>query len=215
MKMKKQFFKNLKKQIMTYNTEFVKTVLEHLVTHWGIFFIELFFSPEYSGRIPYKTIFLVLFNQIFVSLPIFYFFPSFPNTPKDTFFLTENLYKIPITLFIYELLFFHVHFLFHKFLYNLHKIHHLYTHPISIGAFYSHPIEHALTNVLFLLISAKVAGLNSITFRVCHIYALFNTMIMAHGGYIFSSPTHTMHHMLNNCNYGVLGIFDRIYGTYK
>ena len=86
---------------------------------------------------------------------------------------------------------------------------------MSISATYAHPIEHALTNVLPIIISVKLTGMNFVTTRLWHSIILINALIVAHGGYKIPNydPMHDLHHVYNNCNFGVFGLCDQFYGT--
>jgi fatty acid hydroxylase domain-containing protein 2 len=208
--------------------QFSLAVVDHLMFHWlfvGITFLADWCVSKYN--FPYKlhtrissrefeptifnAIFLVLFNQFFVTIPMLYFLPEFP---KGDFLCTENLYKIPLVILLVDILFYHLHILFHKFLYEYHKIHHLWIFPIGISATYAHPAEHALVNILPVLLSGWMVGFNLTTMRLWHIFSLFNAIVIAHSGYKISK-FHDIHHTSYIHNYGVIGFMDILYGTIK
>jgi sterol desaturase/sphingolipid hydroxylase (fatty acid hydroxylase superfamily) len=110
---------------------------------------------------------------------------------------------------------------------HVHKIHHKYTHTISIANEFTHPFEFILSNVIPTVMGPKLLGKNMhlitywmwITFRV-------GESIDGHSGYDFSfSPYrllplsgsanyHDFHHSANVGNYCSLFTFwDTVFGT--
>jgi len=158
----------------------------------------------------------VLFNQIFIAMPIFYFLCKFSDQPL---FSWENLYKLPLTFLYEDIMFYYAHRLLHiPYLYEkVHKIHHRWTTPIAISAMYTHPFEQAFANILPVVLAARFAGLGKGAMRLWHVITLVNTLVAAHGGYKipYYKNMHDKHHTDLNCNYGVLGILDRFHGTLR
>lgn len=156
----------------------------------------------------------VLINQFCVLLPIVYMCADF--FPQGSLFEPSNLYKIPITLLLTEILFYYTHVLFHSYYFwKYHSVHHTSTGPYALCTFYCHPLEMALVNIAPLVVSALVAGLNFQTMRLWHMVAVTNTVVVAHGGFkVFGNKFHDLHHQYKNCNYGLFEILDKAHGTY-
>lgn len=155
-----------------------------------------------------QTVFLVLFNQFIISYPVITLFEK--DFPVWTDF---SFMQIFIALISVEILFYHLHYFFHStLLYPLHKVHHSWRNTMAISTLYAHPLEHVLCNVLPVLLSAKLAGFSLLQARIWHMFALLYTTLGSHGGYILSNG-HIYHHLYQNCNYGVIGLCDYIYGT--
>ena len=156
---------------------------------------------------------VVLINQVFVSIPLIYLFaPQYSNEIDWRYVPLQ----IPLTIFIFELLFYYLHRLLHTtWLYpSIHKIHHKWVYPCSISTFYAHPVEHALTNVIPVALSAYLTGLPFTLVRIWHILALINGLFISHGGYDIGQDFHDNHHLYVTCNYGAFKFLDWFHGTY-
>jgi sterol desaturase/sphingolipid hydroxylase (fatty acid hydroxylase superfamily) len=206
---------------------FLKQIIfEHFMVHWGICLLCLFFDylsgekfKVHRQNIPdtWRNIFFrVLFNQIFVALPCFYFLNNFS---EESLYCWRNLYKIPLTFLYEDILFYYVHRLLHVsyFYEKIHKIHHRWTVPICISAIYAHPLEHLFANILPVILSARLAGLGQDAMRLWGAFTLINTLVFAHGGYKIGhyKNMHDRHHTDFNCNYGAVGIMDKLHGTLR
>jgi len=197
----------------------VQTVFtEHVILYWSVSLPLLLLDrifPSIKAEKPifpvsfFKTVKIVSTNQL-LSLLCLFLTPSFS---EGGFFVLENLYKIPIAFLALEILFFYSHCLLHtSYFWKIHSVHHTWAVPSAISALYAHPIEHVLSNLVPILLSAKFSGLNFDTARVWHVFVLLNTLINAHGSYK-TSRFHLLHHIHKNCNFGALGLLDYLHKT--
>jgi len=86
---------------------------------------------------------------------------------------------------------------------------------MGISTLYAHPLEHAITNILTIIVSGYIAGLSFTMIRIWHILALSNGILIAHGGYKWwkYNNLHDLHHRYKSYNYGALGFLDNFHGT--
>jgi len=121
-------------------------------------------------------------------------------------------------LLVTELIFYHVHRLFHenKWLYaKIHKVHHTWTAPVALVSTYAHPIEHLGCNLLSIFVGPLLCGAHP---AVILTYTLiFAVGANAHhcGYWSDDMGMHDMHHEAFKVNYGNAHILDYIYGTYR
>jgi len=118
-----------------------------------------------------------------------------------------------------EFAFFHIHRLFHenKKLYAaVHKLHHTWTSPVSFVAIYCHPLEHILCNVSPLVLGPVLCGSHVVSISVFVFLGIVHTLAV-HSGYWVCDDNgmHDEHHAKFTVNYGVLGVLDAWYGTYR
>ncbi len=129
-----------------------------------------------------------------------------------------------LTLFLLteEILFYATHRLLHTGIcYSLiHSTHHQWLYPVSLSVFYAHPVEHLLSNILPVLAGPLLFRSHILTLWVWLSIALLNG-IYTHSGYDFlprvfqpSPAFHNYHHYNPTKNFGVLGIADRLGGTF-
>jgi sterol desaturase/sphingolipid hydroxylase (fatty acid hydroxylase superfamily) len=126
-----------------------------------------------------------------------------------------NFIKLPIAILLTEVIFYYVHYAFHKvpFLIKFHALHHEITGPFTLATFYCHPVEMLAGNLAPFIVAGKLSGLNFQTMRLWHFIAVFNTMISAHGGYQVFNSTHDQHHKTKTHTYGLIGLMDYIHHT--
>lgn len=201
--------------------------MDHFLIYWGLCGVIFIFDTILRKTGMWKTIklhnsvipdtwfnivTLVLFNQIFISTPLIYFFSI--NYTQDINLLYLPL-QIPLLILIFEIFFYYTHrALHHPLLYpRVHKIHHRWVYPSAVSTFYAHPLEHALTNVIPVALSAYLVGLPFSLVRLWHLLALSNGIIVSHGGYDLGKNFHDDHHVYVTCNYGAFGFLDTFYGT--
>jgi methylsterol monooxygenase len=124
-----------------------------------------------------------------------------------------------VWLLVEEVMFFYVHRWLHenKRAYAaIHKLHHTWTAPVSYVAIYCNPIEHLSSNIAPLLAGPILCGSHTSAIGVFFFIGLVHTTAV-HSGYWFCDDNglHDEHHNKFNCNYGVMGILDSWYGTYR
>lgn len=137
--------------------------------------------------------------------------PTMPTT-------REALLHGLVYVVVEEILFFHSHWaLHHPSVYkHVHKLHHDFKAPFAIAAIYAHPVEHLLSNLIPLSAGPLLCGSHPVLTCMWSCLALVNTMMVHSGYYVPGMPDpsyHDWHHMRFNENYGVMGWFDRLYGT--
>jgi len=98
----------------------------------------------------------------------------------------------------------------------VHKLHHTWTAPVAFVAIYCHPFEHIVSNLLPLILGPLVCR-SHIASVVVYIFGGLLHTTAVHSGFWFCDDNgmHDEHHAKFNVNYGVLGLMDSWYGTYR
>lgn len=147
-------------------------------------------------------------------------FPKFYSLEESLFAppppCTTAIKHFLFFLSIESFLFYYLHRLFHKrFLYKrIHKIHHELTSPIPLSAIYAHPLEHAIVNVMPIMLGPFILGSHVAISALWFMVVNFNTVV-SHSGYKFfclDGTDHDNHHKNFYCNYGIY-LFDWLHGT--
>lgn len=148
---------------------------------------------------------LILFNQVFVSIPfayVFYYLCNLRGIPnlRQLEDFPSTIVNIFLCLISYEVCFYATHRTLHsKLLYKrVHKIHHEWTASIAIVAAYAHPLEHLTVNLLSVLSGIFVTGCHTATGWLWIAFLLILTLI-DHSGYhlpFLQSPEHHDYHHL-------------------
>jgi len=126
---------------------------------------------------------------------------------------------IVVWLLVEEVMFFYVHRWLHenKTMYAaVHKLHHTWTAPVSLVAIYCHPLEHVVSNVAPLIAGPLLCGSHVAAVSVYIFLGLVHTTAV-HSGYWICDDNgmHDEHHAKFTVNYGVTGLMDSLYGTYR
>ncbi len=105
-----------------------------------------------------------------------------------------------------DLYFYSVHkFIFHRWLYNLHKMHHSIFSPFH--TWYCHFMEHIILNIGSFAFADMICPLPDILFPVIVMQQVYTSV----NGHTPSSP-HSIHHDKYNTHYGNIWIFDWLFG---
>ncbi|XP_017055218.1 fatty acid hydroxylase domain-containing protein 2 [Drosophila ficusphila] len=131
------------------------------------------------------------------------------------------LRDLAVFVVLEEIMFYYAHrLLHHRSVYkHVHKKHHEWTAPIAAITLYAHPVEHVVANLLPVATSIAILGTHVALAYVIFALAIVNSM-SDHTGYSFpwsagSVRFHDYHHAKFNYNYGVLGLLDKLHGTYR
>lgn len=173
--------------------------------HWGLVW---FFSPKQQQQPKTaRAVRATLINQAFVSLPCLLLGARFVSSSSNI-----RWHLAPVLAVGEDVLFYSAHRLFHASgtLYRLfHKQHHGWVDTRAIASQDAHPVEHLVCNVAPVAALAWLLHMNEqeVSVWVCTATA---SAVTAHLGGTF----HATHHRLQNVNFGVLGLMDRLMGTY-
>ena len=122
---------------------------------------------------------------------------------------------------MYEIVFYHVHRALHhpKLYQRFHATHHEWTSPIAIEASYSTVVEQTMTAGLPFALTLVLITPHIVTLWLMIVQGLIHTLVTHAGiawplGGLLRERFHDLHHEKWSVNYGILGIFDRAYGTY-
>lgn len=124
-----------------------------------------------------------------------------------------DIFKLPIFAVVYDQIFYALHRLFHAIqsLYKYHKQHHLYTDEKNAWvAIDCSIIEHIVLN-LFPFITAMI--LLNFSYYGCLLITAYVTINITWAHSEIPSGYHSIHHIKQNCNYGIMLFADRMYGT--
>jgi len=192
------------------------TWLCHMVSYWGasLIFAAIDFTRP-SVLMPFNihpdrvvtlkefcgTSLVVLFNQATVIPGGYLAWHLYKLTSPDGCgpqlpSLLELIFNLLVSLPLAELIFWPIHWAFHKYpwLYdNIHSVHHQVMEPFAASAGYCHPVEWWLSNVLPFWIGPYVCGAHVTTFSIVAIVGTVKTNI-THSGFMLPHLPATMMH---------------------
>lgn len=185
-------------------------------TFWSIYWLceSIFPYDERSNRItPSANVPLVVFRNMMLSLPFgVILWNIIPN-------IADIISSSYITRFIFCLIvmdgwFYCAHRLLHTpMFYKWHKQHHQYNIPHPLMAVYCSPLEALLCDTTAMGLPPILLRMTGYELQIWMVFAAIHTLLihssLSHG------KEHNIHHGKNTGNYGLLSLFDRLFGTHK
>jgi len=187
-------------------------------------------GKQIKSRIVYSLITMFIFALVAILIVIMnrngvtYMYREI-NTYGETYFIFSTLFLIVI----HDVYFFITHKLMHhrKIYPIVHRIHHLSSNPSPWAAFSFHPIE-AFVQIAWIPVVIMFVPVHYFSILIWSIFMMiFN--VIGHLGYeifpkrfldsnfgkiFYTSTFHNMHHVKNNCNYGLYFIiWDKLLNT--
>lgn len=117
-----------------------------------------------------------------------------------------------------DILFYSSHYLFHrnKILFNkFHYIHHEFKETQPFVTFYGHPVEHLLVNLMPVFLTIILISPDTYFAKIFITLATVNGVLSHTNINLPSFHFHQNHHTYFVYNYGVLGMMDKLFNTYK
>jgi len=120
---------------------------------------------------------------------------------------------------ITEIWFYHIHIMVHhpQLYKRFHKQHHEFTHPYALTALYCTGYEAVVCNLFSVSLGPIMLNVGSPYIYIWFVLVSLNSTFTHSGlrlGWLMDGG-HDLHHEVFKFNYGVLTLFDRLYGTYK
>lgn len=184
----------------------------HMLVHWSVAAVMTALDWDNVKHRVDEVVTAVkasLFNQFCVTLPTSLLAARCLKWREPV--LSSNAVTLVGYLVVEEVLFYTAHRLFHvPPLYGrFHKQHHLWINPTAVAALDDHPLDHLLTNVVPIMLGPWLFGTQPWLMAIWIALATANSL-KAH----MYSKGHLLHHRRVTCNYGILTLMDRVFGTY-
>jgi sterol desaturase/sphingolipid hydroxylase (fatty acid hydroxylase superfamily) len=145
---------------------------------------------------------------LFISGPIlWYIVPDL-----SAWFPNDYVSRFLLCVLIADFVFYMNHWLFHKYFYNLHKMHHEFTVVKPIAALYASPYELVFCDMLSVGLAPSLLNMGLYELQVWMIFMAVHSLMLhsnTQHGY-----EHSNHHSKILYNYGLFGIVDKILGTH-
>jgi sterol desaturase/sphingolipid hydroxylase (fatty acid hydroxylase superfamily) len=181
-----------------------------------------------GGRIDWKkyaqSAKRALKNQLFIALPMMIFMSPLWQWRGLGLYrpwpsIGVILLQIAVAVLIIDGHFYLVHRALHtpKLYALIHKTHHAWRSPVACSAHDAHPLEYLFANLMPFAISSMVVGLHWVLVLVAFAFATFR-LVAAHSGWrprFLGSASHELHHQFLVVNFGIVGFWDRVFGTWK
>jgi sterol desaturase/sphingolipid hydroxylase (fatty acid hydroxylase superfamily) len=196
--------------------------LEHVCVYWVFSFILLFCTGN-RCKPPIKVVLVVLFNQCIIGYTMIRFMPVIPIDLLPQVTVSFALYSTHIMLYImiyyviHSVWFYWIHRLLHvRFFYkHIHYMHHMYRITIPYTAFYCHPLEHSIVNMMSVFIGPVIFPSSLLILKIWIHIGTLNTVYAHFSELRGDTPGfHDLHHLFYRFNYGTGSVMDRIFGTY-
>ncbi|KZS17856.1 Uncharacterized protein APZ42_015815 [Daphnia magna] len=172
----------------------------------------------------YSLITTVLFNQFFVMLPfsiVSHYILEYQGTlPPIRELPTFQRFVVVFLILIstQEVVGYYTHRLFHhRLIYKwTHKLHHQWTAPIALSAYYNRPLDHLIVNLMPATIGLPLTNAHFFTSWLWLTWATLRTLSDHSGYHVLSFPSprrRDFHHLKFTECYGVWGPLDYLHGT--
>lgn len=186
------------------------------VTYWGTYWISESLIPydtKSKEIIPSERVDKVVARNMILSLP--YSILLWNVSPKLGEYLVDSyVTRFLVSAIIMDAWFYMMHRLMHtKYMYSWHKKHHEFYIPYPLMAVYSSPVEALFCDVTAIGLGPALLNMKGLELEIWMILAALHSL-MLHSSTI-DGRDHNIHHGKNLCNFGLLSIFDRLFGTYK
>ena len=163
--------------------------------------------PEFSSKL--KTTF---FNVFFILPTTIYIILSFYPVTTNIFSLFTEFSYLTINIIFYDIWFYSFHRLFHtKYFYKFHKKHHELYNTIGIFALYVNPIDLIILNIGGFSFLHILLNFSFFQLFLIITLSIYYTIMYSHTG--FKINEHQIHHLKQNCNYGISIFMDTLFNT--
>lgn len=162
-------------------------------------------------------------NQLLVTIPFaaviapLWAWRGSPTSASELPTLSTFVWQFAVVLLVQEACFYYVHRLLHgaRLYRRIHRHHHVWRAPVGCAAHDTHPLEHALANMVPFVAGPLLVGMHW-AIVVLWFAGAAATVVSSHSGYrwpVIGSKSHDQHHQWLTLNFGVLGLLDWLHGT--
>lgn len=181
-----------------------------------------YFYPQQRIKIEEKRVIIGDYLKMIplVSFNLLIAYPVFKLT-EINIQRRERYSQCPIEYFLCwllfsDILFFTIHFSFHKIKYlydKIHSIHHQYKYTYGLGAIYAHPLDFLLANLVPTFTFVWLYPPSDLMAYFIILFSTSYTVLISHSGFKFVDDSHLKHHLFFKKNYGLL-LTDKVLGTH-
>lgn len=163
--------------------------------------------------VPSQPVPQVVARNMLLSLP--YAILILEITPDIGIYLPASyIIRFIISAIIMDGWFYLVHrLLHHKLFYRWHKQHHQFYVPYPLVAVYSSPLEALLCDATAMGLGPSLLKMSGLELEIWMVLAAIHSLVI-HSSLVHAR-SHNVHHGTNTHNFGLLSLFDRLFGTYK